>query len=304
MDSGITTKLIGLKLANPTMLASGILGYTGLSLMSVIEAGAGAVITKSMGLKPRIGYPNPTIVQTECGLLNAMGLPNSGINHFEEEMNQLKKIEVPMIISIYGFTIEEFCDVAETAVKIGADALELNVSCPHIENAGAEIGCDPILLKRIVKEVKKKVQKPIIVKLTPNVTKISDIAKVVEKAGADAITAVNTFKAMAIDTETSRPILANKFGGLSGPAIKPMAIRCVYDIYRSVDIPIIGCGGISNWQDAVEFMLAGASAVQIGTAIAYKGINIFHSVNEGIETYLKRKGFKNVNEIVGLSHKL
>lgn len=304
MKSKITTELIGLKLNNPTILASGILGYTGLSLMSVIEAGAGAVITKSMGLTPRIGYPNPTIVQSECGLINAMGLPNSGINHFKEEIDQLKKIEVPIILSIYGFSIEGFCNVAEKAVKIGADALELNVSCPHIEKAGAEIGCDPILLTKIVKEIKKKIQKPIIVKLTPNVTSISDLAKVVEKAGADAITAVNTFKAMAIDTETGRPILSNKFGGLSGPAIKPMAIRCVYDIYQSVDIPIIGCGGISSWQDAVEFMLAGASAVQIGTAIAYRGIEIFHSVTGGLETYLKRKGFKNVNEIVGLSHKL
>ncbi|MEJ2240743.1 MAG: dihydroorotate dehydrogenase [Candidatus Bathyarchaeota archaeon] len=303
MNTLITTNLCGLKLANPTILASGILGYTGLSLMSVIEAGAGAVITKSMGLKPRIGYPNPTIVQTECGLLNAMGLPNSGINHFKEEMNQLKKIHAPTIISIYGFSPKEFCDVAEIAVKIGADALELNVSCPHIERAGAEIGCDPILLTKIVKNVKKTVNKPIIVKLTPNVTNISDLARTVEKAGADAITAVNTFKAMAIDIETNRPILANKFGGLSGSAIKPMAIRCVYDIYNSVDIPVIGCGGIISWQDAVEFMLAGASAVQIGTAIAYKGDKIFHSVTEGIETYLNRKGFKNVNEIVGLSHK-
>lgn len=303
MNTLITTNLCGLKLANPTILASGILGYTGLSLMSVIEAGAGAVITKSMGLEPRIGYPNPTIVQTECGLLNAMGLPNSGINHFKEEMDQLKKIHAPTIISIYGYSIEEFCKVADTAVKIGADALELNVSCPHIEKAGAEIGCDPILLAKIVKEVKKIVKIPIIVKLTPNVTSIADLARNVEKAGADAITAVNTFKAMAIDAETSRPILANKFGGLSGPAIKPLAIRCVYDIYSSVDIPIIGCGGISSWEDAVEFMLAGASVVQIGTAIAYKGVEIFHFVNEGIETYLKRKGFKNVNEIVGLSHK-
>jgi dihydroorotate dehydrogenase (NAD+) catalytic subunit len=303
MDSLITTKLIGLKLASPTILASGILGYTGLSLLSVIEAGAGAVITKSMGLKPREGYPNPTVVQTSCGLLNAMGLPNSGINHFKEEIEQLKKIEVPTIISIYGYSVEEFCSVAKTAVQIGADALELNVSCPHIERAGAEIGCDPLLLTNIVREVKKKVCKPIITKLTPNVTNISDLAKVVEKAGADAITAVNTFKAMAIDAETCRPILANKYGGLSGPAVKPMAMRCVYDIYRSVDIPIIGCGGISSWQDAVEFMLAGASAVQIGTAIAYKGIGIFDSVNMGIESYLKRKGFKNINEIVGLAHK-
>jgi len=177
------------------------------------------------------------------------------------------------------------------------------VSCPHIKKAGAEIGCDPLLLTEIVKEVKKRVNIPVIVKLTPNVANIDEIAKAAEKAGADAITAINTVKAMNIEIETGRPLLANKFGGLSGPAIKPIAVRCVYDVYRSVDVPIIGCGGISSWQDAVEFMLAGASAVQIGTAVAFKGVGVFSSVAKGIEAYLKRKGFKNVKELVGLAHK-
>ena len=269
MENRIATEIAGLKLANPTMLAAGILGYTGLSMKSVIEAGAGAVVTKTMGLEPRTGYPNPTVVQTNCGLLNAMGLPNPGISHFKEEMKQLKNIEAPTILSIYGFSPEEFANVAEIAVNIGADALELNVSCPHVKKAGAEIGCDPLLLAEIVKEIKKRVDIPVIVKLTPNVANIGEIAKSAEEAGADAITAVNTVKAMAIEIETCRPILANKFGGLSGPAIKPIAVRCVYDVYRSVDVPIIGCGGISSWQDAVEFMLAGASAVQIGTCLLY-----------------------------------
>jgi len=303
MENRLATEIAGLKLANPTMLASGILGYTGLSLKSVIEAGAGAVVTKSMGLEPRTGYPNPTVVQTDCGLLNAMGLPNPGISHFKEEMNELKSTGVPTILSIYGFSSEEFVKVAETAVKMGADAIELNVSCPHVKKAGAEIGCDPLLLTEIVKEVKKRVNIPVIVKLTPNVANIGEIAKAAEEAGADAITAINTVKAMNIEIETCRPLLANKFGGLSGPAIKPIAVRCVYDVYRSVDVPIIGCGGISSWQDAVEFMLAGASAVQIGTAIAYKGPEIFRQVTSGIESYLERKGFKSVKELVGLAHK-
>ena len=279
MKPRIATEIARLKLANPTMLASGILGYTGLSLKSVIAAGAGAVVTKSMGLQPRTGYSNPTIVQTNCGLINAMGLPNAGISHFKEEMEQLKSSNFPVIVSIYGYSPDEFGKVAKAAVKMGADALELNVSCPHIKKAGAEIGCDPVLLAKIVKEVKKKIDKPIIAKLTPNVTNITEIAKAVEEAGVDAITAVNTFKAMAIEIETGRPILANKFGGLSGPAIKPLAVRCVYDIYRSVSIPIIGCGGISTWEDAVEFMLAGASAVQIGTSVAFQGVEIFDYVN-------------------------
>jgi dihydroorotate dehydrogenase (NAD+) catalytic subunit len=255
-----------------------------------------------MGLEPRAGYPNPTVVQVDCGLLNAMGLPNPGISHFKEEMKELKSTGVPTILSIYGFSSEEFAEVAETAVKIGADAIELNVSCPHIKKAGAEIGCDSLLLTEIVKEVKKKVAKPVIVKLTPNVANIGEIAKAAEKAGADAITAINTVKAMNIEIETGRPLLANKFGGLSGPAIKPIAVRCVYDVYRSVDVPVIGCGGITCWQDAIEFMLAGASAVQIGTAVAFKGVSVFSSVAKGIDGYLKRKGFKNMKEVVGLAH--
>jgi dihydroorotate dehydrogenase (NAD+) catalytic subunit len=302
MDNRLATKIAGLKLANPTILASGILGYTGLSLKSVIEAGAGAVVTKSMGLEPRTGYPNPTVVQTDCGLLNAMGLPNPGISHFKEEMKELKNNGVPIIMSIYGYSSEEFAMVAETAAEIGADAIELNVSCPHVKKAGAEIGCDPQLLTEIVKTVKKKVNIPVIAKLTPNVANIGEIAEAAEKAGADAITAINTVKAMSIEIETGRPLLANKFGGLSGPAIKPIAVRCVYDVYSSVDVPVIGCGGITSWQDAIEFMLAGASAVQIGTAIAFKDVNVFTSVTKGINTYLQRKSFKNVKELVGLAH--
>jgi len=303
MENRLATEIAGLKLANPTMLASGILGYTGLSLKSVIEAGAGAVVTKSIGLEPRTGYPNPTVVQVDCGLLNAMGLPNPGISHFKEEMKELKSTGVPTILSIYGYSSEEFAKVAGTAVNMGADAIELNLSCPHVKKTGAEIGCDPLLLTEIVKEVKKKVAKPVIVKLTPNVANIGEIAEAAEKAGADAITAINTVKAMNVEIETCRPLLANKFGGLSGPAIKPIAVRCVYEVYRSVNIPVIGCGGISSWQDAIEFMLAGASAVQIGTAIAFKGLRVFSSVTKGIDTYLQRKDFKNVKELVGLAHK-
>ena len=303
MNKRVATQIAGLKLANPTMLAAGILGYTGLSMKSVIEAGAGAVVTKTMGQEPRTGYLNPTVVQTDCGLLNAMGLPNPGISHFKEEMKQLKTINAPTILSIFGSSVQEFVTVAKTATEIGADAIELNVSCPHVKKVGAVIGCDPQLLTEIVKAVKKNVNIPVIVKLTPNVTNISEIAKVAENAGADAITAINTVKAMAIETETGRPILANKFGGLSGPAIKPIAIRCVYDVYRSVDVPVIGCGGISSWQDAIEFIQAGASAVQIGTAVTFKGVEVFGSVAKGIDSYLERKGYTNVKDLVGLAHK-
>jgi dihydroorotate dehydrogenase (NAD+) catalytic subunit len=286
------------------MLASGILGYTTETFESLVEGGAGAIVTKSVGLKPRKGYANPTVVQASYGLINAMGLPNSGIDEFVNEIREAKTVlEVPLIVSVYGYSAEEYASVARKAEAAGADAVELNVSCPHVKETGSEIGQNPEILTEVVKRVKAVVSKPVIAKLSPNVTSIEDIAEAAEKAGADALTAINTVKAMAIDTETAKPILANKVGGLSGPAVKPIALRCVYDIYERVKIPIIGCGGITNWTDAVEFLLAGASAVQIGTAIATKGTSVFKSVTRGLDAYLERKGFESVNEIVGLSHR-
>jgi dihydroorotate dehydrogenase (NAD+) catalytic subunit len=285
------------------MLAAGILGMTSLSLRSVAEAGAGAVVTKSVGLKPRTGYINPTLVKVDCGYLNAMGLPNPGIEYFEKEIREAKTIGCPIIVSVYGFSVKEFVQVAKKANQAGADALELNVSCPHVEKTGSEIGQDPRLLKTIVATVKKEVDKPVFVKLTPNVTNIIECAKAAEEGGSDAITAINTIRAMAINAETAKPILGNQFGGLSGPALKTIALRCVYEIYRKTKLPVIGCGGISGWRDAVEFMLAGAVAVQIGTAISSKGLEVFRSINDGVEAYLEAKGFGSVREIVGLSHR-
>jgi len=299
----LSVSLADLRLANPTILASGILGYSAETLKSIVEGGAGAVLTKSVGLKPRVGYVNPTIAQTSCGLINAMGLPNPGINEFVKEIREAKTVlDVPLIVSVYGFSGEEYAKVAKKAVETAADAIELNVSCPHVRETGSEVGQNPKILADVVGKVKAVVDKPVFVKLSPNVTSIVEMAEAAVKAGADAITAINTVKAMAIDTETTMPILSNKIGGLSGPAIKPIAIRCVYEIYEHVKVPIIGCGGITNWRDAVEFLLAGATAVQIGTAVALKGTNIFKAVNQGIDAYLKKKGFRSVDEIVGLSH--
>jgi len=286
------------------MLASGILGYAAETFERIVESGAGALVTKSVGLKPRNGYANPTIVQTSCGLINAMGLPNPGIGEFVKEIREAKTVlDVPLIVSVYGFSAEEYAKVAKKAVEAGADVIELNVSCPHVKETGCEIGQNQKILAEVVEKVKAVVDKPVFVKLSPNVTSIAETAEVVVKAGADGITAINTVRAMAIDTETAMPILSNKIGGLSGPAIKPIAVRCVYEIYEQVKVPIIGCGGITNWQDAVEFLLAGATAVQIGTAVAIKGPNVFKAVNQGIDAYLKRKGFRSVEEIVGLSHR-
>jgi len=305
MSSRLTVEIAGLKLSNPTMLAAGILGLSGASMRQAVENGAGAIVTKSVGLKPRVGYANPAVVQVNCGLLNAIGLANPGVQDFAEEIEELKKdgLSVPVVASVFGFSSEEFAKAAHILTGAGADAVELNVSCPHVEKTGAEIGQSPTLVAEVVKRVKRAVNKPVIVKLTPNVTDIVEVAEAGVKAGADAVTAINTVRAMTIDVETASPILANKIGGLSGSAIKPIAVRCVYEIYEAVKVPIVGCGGITNWRDSVEFMLAGASAVQIGTAIASEGLGVFKSVTRGIGSYIRKKGFRSVKDIVGLSHR-
>jgi dihydroorotate dehydrogenase (NAD+) catalytic subunit len=293
-----------LELKNPTILASGILGYSAESLNRVAKGGAGAVVTKSIGIEPRVGYANPTIVQAKSGLINAMGLPNPGIDVYAEEIKFSKTVlRIPLIVSVFGYSADEYATVAKKAVHAGADAVELNVSCPHVKQTGAEIGQNPKLLSEVVQKVKAAVNKPLIVKLSPNVADITAIAKAAVEAGADALTAVNSLKAMAIDVETGRPILSNIKGGLSGPAIKPIALRCVYDIREEFDVPIIGCGGITDWRDAVEFFLAGASAVQVGTAIALEDTEVFQAITKGVEVYMRKKHYRSVKEIVGLAHR-
>jgi len=296
-------EIASLKLSNPTMLAAGILGISGLTLKRIVDAGAGAVVTKSLGLKPRIGYSNPTVAQVGCGLVNAMGLPNPGVDHFGYELEEAEGIGVPLIVSIYGFSPSEYGILAKKLSEMGADAFELNVSCPHAEKTGAEIGQDPRLVAEVVRQTKESVGKPVIVKLTPNVANIVELAEAAEDAGADAVTAINTVKAMVIDVETGRPVLGNRIGGLSGPPIKPIGVRCVFEIFDAVKIPIIGCGGIGGWRDAVEYIQAGASAIQIGTAVATRGLNVFREVAEGVEAFLSKRGFRNVKEAVGIAHR-
>jgi dihydroorotate dehydrogenase (NAD+) catalytic subunit len=303
MQADLKTEIAGLELRNPTMLSAGVLGMTGKSLRAVWDAGAGAVVTKSLGLKPRQGYPNPSVVDVGCGLLNAMGLPNPGVQEFMRELKAARSGGTIKIIgSVYGGSADEFAETAQILSQEGVDAIELNVSCPHVKEVGVEIGQNPDLVEEVVSKVKKAVTLPLFVKLSPNVTSITNLALSAEKGGADAVVAINTIRAMAIDIETRRPVLGNKIGGLSGPAIKPVALRCVYEVSQAVKIPVVGCGGISNWRDAVEFLLAGATAVQVGTAVAYRDLCIFKEVTSGLERYLVRKGYRRVGEIVGLSH--
>ncbi|MFZ0441206.1 MAG: dihydroorotate dehydrogenase [Methanobacterium sp.] len=296
-------ELCGIKMRNPTMLAAGILGSTASSLNWAGRSGAGAVVTKSFGLYPNSGYANPTTIEVTGGVINAIGLSNPGVENFKEELLKLNK-SVPAIASLYGANPEEFSEIAAKVEGL-VDALELNVSCPHaMGGCGSAIGQDPDLTAEIVKSVKRSVKIPVFVKLTPNVTDIVEIAVHAEDAGADALTMINSLgPGMRIDIETGNPILKNKFGGLSGPAVKPVAIRCVYEVFDNVDIPIIGVGGIRDYKDVLEFLYAGASCVQIGTSIMYEGMEIFGNIINGLERFMDERGYGSVDELVGIAHK-
>jgi dihydroorotate dehydrogenase (NAD+) catalytic subunit len=299
--SGLSIEIAGLRLRNPTMLASGFLGVSGQTLRRVVEAGAGAVVTKSSSLRPREGNPGPTIVEVPVGLLNAIGLASPGISLMKDEIAEAKMSGVPVIVSVFGFSVSDYSRSARIAETFGADAVELNVSCPHVSGV-SEIGQDPRMVAKVTRTVKRRVDIPVFVKLSPNVANIVEIGRSAERAGADAITAINTVRAMSIDIHVRLPVLSAKIGGLSGPAIKPVAVRCVYELAERVKLPIIGVGGIMGWEDAVEFFLAGASAVQVGTAILQKDLKIFSEVAEGLSSYLKENGFTSVSELVGLAH--
>lgn len=292
----------GLRLRNPTILASGVLGTTAPLMARVYEEGAGAVVTKSVGLEPRKGYPNPTLVEVQGGYLNAMGLANPGAREFSKEIREAKEGGVTVIGSVYGYTAEGYAKAAAIVESAGADAIELNLSCPHVEETGVEIGTRPDLVSGVVRAVKGSISVPVFAKISASYPRTSELAKVIEDGGGDGITAINTMRAMAIDVEIRRPILSNLFGGLSGPAIKPIAVGCVYDVYENVSIPILGAGGVTDWRDAVEFLLAGASGVQVGTAIASRDLGVFKEIQSGLEVYLSDNGFQSVREIVGLAH--
>ncbi len=297
--ASLEVELFGIRFENPLILASGINDKTPEQWIRAHEEGAGGVVTKSIGIEPRKGYDNPTIVELPYGLINAMGLPNPGWKGFLE-MVEGYTFDFPLIVSIFGGTPEEFAFLAEKLSDV-ADAFELNLSCPHAKGYGMEIGQKPENVYEVVKAVKDATDKPVIAKLTPNTDEVTKLGLAAERAGADGVSAINTLKAIAIDIYARRPILSNKVGGYSGPGIKPIALRAVYDLARTLDIPVIGIGGITTWQDAVEFLLAGASALQIGTAVSLRGWKIFREISEGIERYLESEGFSSVRDIIGLA---
>jgi len=300
--TSLKVELAGLKLSNPTILASGIMGETAGSFLNMARAGAGAVVTKSIGSEPRNGYANPTLIELDEGYINAMGLPNPGIEAFAEEMSEARSCPVPIIGSIFASSVKEFAFLASKMQSYGAAAIELNLSCPHAKGYGMELGVDPEVVAAVVKEVKSSCSIPVLAKLTPNTHRLLEVAKAVEAAGGDAIVAINTVKAMAISVEMRRPILSNKGGGLSGPAIKPIGLRCVYDLHSTVKIPIIGAGGVEDWRDALEYIMAGASAVQVGSGVGRKGLQVFEAICSGVEAFMEREGFGSVSQMVGVAH--
>jgi len=304
----LETNILGMKLSNPLFLAAGILGTTAGSMKMVARSNAGGIVTKSFSLEANDGYENPTIVKIEGGVINSVGLASPGVDAKIEELKDLEEIrsQTPVIASIYGDSEEVFCEVAQRT-KDYVDAFELNVSCPHAKcGFGSNIGEDPQMTYNIVKAVKDEIKDtPIIAKLTPNVTDIIEIATSAEDAGADALTLINSVgPGLRIDYKTARPILNNVFGGIAGPMIKPIALKCVYKTYDAVDIPIFGVGGIRDYKDALEFLYAGASLLQIGTSIMYEGVEIFDKISKDLEVFLQENGYNNIEEIIGLSHRL
>ena len=304
----------GVPLKNPTILAAGILGTTGASMTRVIQTGAGGVVTKSIGPVPVYGHANPSMITLNTnggtgltyGYLNAMGLPNPSYDAFGQEIEFVKKSPInsekaPVIASIFGGDSKDFIAVAEGLMPSNPDAFELNLSCPHAKGYGADIGSRACHVEEITAAVKNIVDVPVWVKLTPNVANIKEIGLAAQSGGADAVVAINTVRGMAIDIHSGWPVLGNRSGGLSGPAVKPVAVKCVYDLYEALEIPVIGVGGISCWEDMIEMMMAGASAVQIGSAV-YENGRIFENVWAGAQAFMKEYGYA-FDELIGMAHR-
>jgi len=299
----MTIQFLGKTLKNPIVLASGILGNSRDILERVYENGCGLVTMKSIGPESRDGHKNPTVIDLGHGMINAVGLPSPGYLNMGNEWDDLEKRDFPLIASIYGGSVREYQMVAEYVSLRKPDFIEINISCPNSEKHGMIFGVNPQSSHDVVSAVKKAINVPLIVKLTPQALDIGDIARSCEDAGADAICAINTVgPGMVIDIESRIPVLAFKKGGLSGPMIKPVAIRCVFDIYKAVTIPIIGLGGITTGEDAIEMMMAGASLVGIGSAVRYRGIDVFQKVVDEMEAWLSTHNYS-IEDIKGAAHK-
>lgn len=291
--------LAGVELKNPVMTASGTFG-SGMEYSEFVDLNKlGAVVTKGVANVPWPGNPTPRIAETSCGMLNAIGLQNPGIDVFcERDLPFLQKYDTKIIVNVCGHSTEEYCEVVERLADEKVDLLEINISCPNVKEGGIAFGQDPKAVEAITKEMKKRAKQPIIMKLSPNVTDITEMAKAAEAGGADVLSLINTLTGMKIDIHRRAFALANKTGGMSGPAVKPIAVRMVYQVANAVKVPIIGMGGITTAEDAMEFILAGATAVSIGTA---NFINPYatEEVVKGIEDYMRKYHVENIQELIG-----
>lgn len=301
MAADLTVKIGELTLKNPVMPASGCFGY-GEEYAPFYDLNLlGAVVVKGTTAKPCLGNPPIRLAETPAGLLNAIGLQNPGVEAAREKIRELAQTGVTVIANVAGHNTEDYLKVIEVLEQgEGTAAYEVNISCPNVSAGGLAFGTDPGVVESLVGKLRRLTKKPLIIKLSPNVTDIAEIARAAENAGADAVSLINTLLGMAIDTVTRRPLLANITGGLSGPAVKPVALRMVWQVSSAVKIPVIGMGGISNAQDAVEFLLAGADAVAIGAA-NFNNPTVCPEVVDGIADYLVKNGFSSVTEIVGLA---
>lgn len=302
--SNISIQLPGLELKNPIMPASGCFGfgkeYGRLYDLSML----GAIMIKATTVEPRFGNPTPRVAETPAGMLNAIGLQNPGLEKvMSEELPWLERFDVPIIANVAGSVLEDYVDVArKISTAPNVKALELNISCPNVKHGGITFGTDPVIARELVEAVKLVSKVPVYVKLSPNVTNIVEIAQAVEIGGADGITMINTLVGMRLDERTGKPVIANGTGGLSGPAVKPVAIRMVYEVYKAVDIPIIGMGGVTCAQDVIDFMSAGASAVAVGTANFIDPF-VCPKIIEELPKKLDELGIKSMKDIIGRSHR-
>ena len=298
----INTKvnIAGVELKNPVMTASGTFG-SGREYSEFVDLNKlGAVVVKGVADKPWMGNPAPRIAEVYGGMLNSVGLQNPGVDYFiKEDIPFLRQFDTKIIVNVCGHSIEEYTNVVKALNGKDVDLLELNISCPNVTEGGMAFGTDCSMVEKVVSEVKKYADKPLIVKLSPNVTDIVAIAKAAENGGADALSLINTLTGMKIDIHRRKPVLANKIGGMSGPAVKPVAVRMVYQVNKAVKLPIIGMGGISNGEDAIEFIMAGATGVSVGTANFANPFATMEVV-EGIESYMKKYNVNDISELRGI----
>jgi len=296
----MAVEIAGIKLRNPVMPASGTFGYGEEYAPFLDLEKIGAIVTKGLSLKPKAGNPTPRIAETISGMLNAIGLQNVGIEAFiQHKMPFLRTLNTPVIANFFGNTLEEYGEVAKRLNDIPEIAAgELNISCPNVKQGGIVFGTDPKAASDVVALVRKYLQKPLIVKLTPNVTDITVVARAVEEAGADAISCINTITGMSVDIHTRKPRIANRTGGLSGPAIRPIAVRMVHQVVQTVSVPVIGIGGISRPMDALEFLIVGAKAVQVGTA-NFVDPSVIQTIIDGIEEFCIDEGIEDIHELIG-----